>query len=163
MNIFAALNKPDRRSLVLNILLAVGAALFMNGLIIGLGWDKSTDYASSPSFQSPGYVVGFVWECLFTLMATARWQLNAYSFNQASPARNWVTILMISCLLYPFYSLAINSQIGGLLGNLETIALTTFVIVQVWSISTLTALLILPVIFWVAFATATILKDLGWL
>jgi hypothetical protein len=45
---FSVLNKPDRRSLLLNLLLATGAALAMNGLIYGLGWDKSTDY--SPNF-----------------------------------------------------------------------------------------------------------------
>ncbi len=156
---FAALNKPDRRSLILNILVALGVVLVINGLIFVLGWDRANATPQSP----PGALVGSVWVVLFALMATARWQLNAYSINQAAAARNWVTTLMLSCWLYPFYSLALNSQIGGLLGNVATITLTMFVVVHVWSVSKRTALLILPVIFWVAFATITVLKGLGWL
>lgn len=106
---FAALNKPDRRSLVLNLLVAISAVLVINGFIFALGWDKASATPQSP----PGALVGSVWVILFALMSTARWQLNAYSVNQASTARNWVTILMLSCLLYPFYSLAIASQIGA--------------------------------------------------
>ncbi len=156
---FAVLNQPGRRSLLLNLLAALGAVLAVNGLIFVMAWDQVSATSQAP----PGSLVGSVWVVLFVLMATARWQLNAYSAKQAATARNWVTILMLSCLLYPFYALALHSQIGGLLGNVGTIALTIFVVTQAWSISKPTALLMLPVALWVAFATVTVVKDLGWL
>ncbi len=160
---FASLNKPGALSLVLNVLLAVGAALVMNGLIFGLGWNRSTDYATKPSFEPPGYVVGLVWEGLFALMATARWLLNSRSGTGASRARALVTLLIIFCLLWAFYSLAIGSLIGGLLGNLGTIAIASFTVARLGAISKTAAFLIMPVVLWVTFATAIVLSELGWL
>lgn len=159
----ASLNKPGSLSLVLNLLLAVGAALAMNVLIFELGWDKSTDYAPKPSFEPPSYVVGLVWIFLFALMATARWLLNSRSETGTSGARTLVTLLIIFCLLWPFYSLAIGSLNGGLLGNLGTIALATFTITRMWPISKTSAFLIVPVVLWVTFAATIVTSELGWL
>lgn len=153
---FAALNKPGTRSLVLNLLLAVGAAVAMNGLIFGLGWNKSTDYSPKALYEPPDYMIGLVWIVLFALMATSRWLLNSSPEIGASQARAWVTFLVIFCLIWPLYSLAIGSVIGGLLGNFETIAIATFAVIRVWMISKPAAFLIMPVILWVTFATATI-------
>jgi tryptophan-rich sensory protein len=128
---FAAFNKSDTSALMLNILLATGAASVINGLIFGLGWDKSIDYAPKSPFEPPGYVIGLIWEGLFASMATARWLLNASGDPGAAQARAWITALIGFCLIWAFYSLAIGSIIGGLLGNLGTILLAGLTISQV--------------------------------
>lgn len=152
----ASLNKPDTRSLVLNLLLGVGSAIAMNGLIFGLGWNKQTDYAPKPSFELPDHVVAIVWLALFAFMATARWLLNSYSEIGALQARASVTFLMIFCLIWPFYSLAISSIVGALVGNFGAIAIALFAIARLWIFSKTAAFLIMPVVLWVALATTTI-------
>lgn len=155
-------NRPDNQSLILNLLLAVGSVLLMNGLIFSFGWDKSTDYAPSPWFEPPGWVVGAVWIGLFILMAIARWMLNTESRDEGRRARFWVTILAVSCLIYPLYSLAIGSVMGGMIGNVWTIALTGFVMSRLWRVSKGAAWLVFPIIPWVTFATAITVVELGW-
>lgn len=155
-NMVASLNKPDTRSLVLNLLLGVGSAIAMNGLIFGLGWNKRTDSAPKPSFELPDHVVAIVWLVLFAFMATARWLLNSYSEIGALRARASVTFLMIFCLFWPFYSLAIASIVGALVGNFGVIAIALFAIVRLWIFSKTAAFLIMPVVLWVALATTTI-------
>jgi len=156
-------NKPDMFSLIANIGVAVFAALVMNGIIFLLGWDKSTNYAPEPSFTPPGYVIGIVWIVLFAFMATARWNLNLVNYTAASQARWLVTLLIIFCLLWPLYSIAIGSIIGGLIGNIATIVLAIIVVVFIWPVSFVSACLVMPVIAWVAFATLIVLGQLGWL
>jgi translocator protein len=158
------LNSPERSALTLNVLLMVGATIALNGLIFALGWDTSTASASAktPAFAPPGWVVGLVWTAiLFPLMATARWQLNAYSEPSASGARATITALLICCLIWPFYSLALGSLVGGLIGNLITIGIALYAIWRVTPLSRSTALLIAPVVLWVVFATAIILSEMG--
>jgi tryptophan-rich sensory protein len=158
----ARLNNPDRNSLALNVFLAVGATLVLNGLIFALGWDTSTGATRTPAFEPPGWLVGLVWTTiLFPLMATARWQLNARLEAGASGARATVTVLLACCLIWPLYSLAIGSLIGGLIGNLVTIAIAVYAIYRVLPISRNTALLIVPVVLWVMFATAIIVGEMG--
>ncbi len=150
------LNQPNTVSLILNILVALVAVSAMNGLIFGLGWNKPIEPVAKSLLAPPTYLIGIVWTILFVLMATARWQLN---FDEiAADARTWVTVLIISCIVYPLYTLAFNNAISGLLGNLETIALAAFVIFRVWSISEFAALLILPIIPWVLYASLIIIK-----
>lgn len=154
-----SLNKPGVRSLVLNLLIAVGAVMAMNGLVFGFGWNRSNDNLPKLSFEPPDYVIGIVWIVLFALMATARWLLNSYFDTEASQARDWVTFLLIFCLIWPLYSLAISSVIGGLVGNMGTIAIAVIAVTRAWMVSKTAALLIMPVIPWVIFATATIFLD----
>jgi tryptophan-rich sensory protein len=156
------LNQPTRRSLTLNMVIALGSALVMNGLIFSLGW-SSADNITPPSFAPPAFVIGLVWTILFPLMASARWRLNFYSESTANQAQIWVTFLIVSCLVYPLYSLALSSVLGGFLGNIWTIALASFTVSRVWSTSKPAAYSILPVIIWVSFATSITMSELGWL
>jgi tryptophan-rich sensory protein len=134
----------------------------MSGLIFGLGWDKTTDDLPDPPWAPRGYTVAVVWTfVLFPLMATARWLLNDSS--KAVSARNSVTVLLISCIIWPLYTVAIGSVIGGLIGNILTIFLATISIQKAWRISKISALCVTPVVPWVSFATMIILYELGWI
>lgn len=153
-------DQPNNWSLVYNLLLIVGSVLVMNAFIFGFGWDATTDYAPRVSFAPPDYVVGIVWTILFALLAISRWLLNYSREPNAARAKMSVTVLIVSCLIYPLYSLAIGSVIGGLLGNIWTIALAAYVVAVVRRVSKNAALLISPVILWVAFATLITLAEL---
>lgn len=157
------LNRPNRGSLIANLCVALASVLLMNALIFGFGWNIPSDQMRRVWFEPPDYVVGAVWVALFALMAFARWQLNGITTGQARRARFWITFLLVSCLLYPLYSLAIGSVIGGLIGNLWTIALAVFTISRVWRVSPVAAYCIAPVIVWVTFATFITLGELGYL
>ena len=159
--ILQALNQDDRQALVLNVALAVGAALIMNAAIFLLGWDSTTDYAPRPWFEPPGWVIGVVWLVLFSLMASARWTLNSYTIIGVVRARAMVTLLIVACLLWPFYSLAIGSLAGGLIGNIVTIIIAVAAMVFAWLRSRDAALFILPVVLWLLFATLIILAEMG--
>jgi tryptophan-rich sensory protein len=150
------LNQSNTVSLILNILVALIAVSAMNGLVFGLGWNKAIQPIPKSFLAPPKYLIGTVWTILFVLMATARWQLNSNEI--ATSARTWVTVLIISCLIYPLYTLAFNNAIAALLGNLETIALAGFVIFCVWPISKSAALLIVPIIPWVLYASLIVIK-----
>lgn len=74
-----------------------------------------------------------------------------------------VSLVVLMNGLIPLYSLALNSSVGGLVGNLVMIALALFTVVQVWLISQFASALIMPVVLWVAIATTTVLSELGWI
>ena len=137
------LNRPNRGSLIANLCVALASVLLMNALIFGFGWNIPSDQMRRVWFEPPDYVVGAVWVALFALMAFARWQLNGTTTGQAS--------------------LAIGSVIGGLIGNLWTIALAVFTISRVWRVSPIAAYCIAPVIVWVTFATFITRGELGYL
>jgi benzodiazapine receptor len=153
-------DQPNNRSLVYHLLLMVGSVLVMNALIFGFGWNAATDDAPKVYFDPPGYVVGAVWTILFALLAISRWRLNYSQEPGASKAKILISILFVSCLIYPLYSLAVGSVIGGLIGNLWTIALAAFAVAVVWRVRKDAALLISPIILWVAFATLITLAEL---
>jgi tryptophan-rich sensory protein len=163
------INQPNRASMLLNLGVALGATFVINGLIFGLGWNASTDtLAARASFAPPDWVVGAAWVVWLGLLAVARWWLNASVRAEAVNARNWVGGLLVSCLLWPLYSLAIGSLVGGLIGNLWTIALAAFTIFQISKLSKTdphlalpAGSLVAPVILWVSYATAIILRQLG--
>jgi len=156
-----ALNQDDRRALTLNVALAVGAALIIYGVIFLLGWDSATGHAPRPWFEPPGWVIGVVWLVLFSLMASARWTLNSYTIIGVVRARAMITVLIISCLLWPFYSLAIDSLVGGLIGNIVTIIIAVAAMVFAWLRSRDAALFILPVVLWLSFAILIVLAEMG--
>ena len=149
-----------RVALVTNLAAIVGATLAINGLIFGLGWDGGPDPASTSRLTPPGWVVGSVWMVLMAALAIARWRLGG---PDAAAERGWVTLLIVSCLAYPFYAIATRSLAAAFAGNLATIALAGFVAGRVWPASRAAAACVAPIVPWVLFATATSMVDWGWL
>jgi tryptophan-rich sensory protein len=151
----ASLNQPTRPALARNIATALLAIFLTNGLIFGLGWDNAEEQTRL-TFEPPGYVIGIIWIVLFTLLAIARWHLNAPDDKATKRTRAWVTGLLAFNLLYPFYSLAVDSLVGGLLGNLCVIAIALIATVSAWRNNRTAALLVSPVVAWVSFATVIV-------
>jgi translocator protein len=158
---WSLLDQKNYTSLFLNITMAVALCLAINAVIFGSGWDAS-DTDAQIWFAPPGYVVGTVWVILFGLIGAARYLLNA-SGEAAKGAKNWLVILLLFCLAYPIYTIGFNSELIGFFGNLATIALTIFVFIKTRKFSKSAALLLVPIVLWVSFATFIVMAELGWI
>ena len=95
------------------------------------------------------------------LMSYARWFLNAFKENSLKKIQLNITILLIWCSLYPFYTFAIDSAYGGLVGNTGIFFLSLNIIFKSWNKSKIITFLILPVFLWITFATTIILSEIG--
>ena len=162
MSLHETLNRHDRSGLILNIGLAVGAALIIDIVIFAAGWNSPGGRTAQPWFAPPGWVAALVWLVLFALMATARWKLNSYTIIGVVPARRLVTLLIVSCLLWPFYSIVTGSATGSFIGTVVTLVLAAFAIAFVQARSRDAALLLVPVILWLSFVLVIPVAELGW-
>ncbi|MFW6056264.1 MAG: TspO/MBR family protein [Chloroflexota bacterium] len=160
MSPFHTLNQHDRKGLLLNMALAVGAGLAIHVGAFALGWYEP-DGVSRPWFAPPWWAVSTVWLVLLALMATTRWMLNEYTIVGVVPARRMVTILILSCLLWPLYSLATDNLIAGLIGTVITLVLAGAAIALVQARSRDAAALLVPVLLCLTFATLLILTEMG--
>ncbi len=163
MNVSA--QRPFSHSLLFNLLLVVGGVVVMNGLIFSLEWSTSSPekLVDSPSFTPPGWVVGAAWTLWFIGLAVARWSVARLHSKKGSTVRSCIDVLIVSCLLYPLYSLAIGSVVGGLIGNVFTVLLATFVFFKAYPVSKKASWFLFPIIPWVLFATVITLAEMGWL
>jgi tryptophan-rich sensory protein len=164
------LEQADRFGLVVNVGLCVGATIAVNALIFSLGWNNQPAGVTRAPFAPPDFIVASVWVALVALLATARWWLNASNDAAVTNAKGWVTLLFVSCLTWPLYSLATGSVFGGFLGCVLTVGIGVWTLRQIlrfadWkpSLAAPATLMVAPVIVWVAFATLIVARELRWL
>jgi translocator protein len=163
-------NSPKFNGAILNVVASVASVLLINAAIFGLRWSNINnvqllDPTVLPAFTPPGYAIGMVWTLLFGLMGTARWLLNKVNNIKQTNHQQLVVFLILFCLAHPLYSLAIDSRLGALIGNLGTIVLATFTYLKIYHSSKQAALLILPIIVWVTYATVilgAVISARGW-
>lgn len=163
-------NSPKLNGAVVNVVASIASVLLINAAIFGLRWSdidsvQLLDNTVLPAFTPPGYAIGMVWTLLFGLMGVARWLLNKVQNSQRVNHQKLVVYLILFCLAHPLYSLAIDSRLGALLGNLGTIALAIYVAIYIRTSSKNAALLILPTIAWVTYATVilvAVIRARGW-
>jgi translocator protein len=118
-----------------------------------------------PALTPPGYAIGMVWTLLFGLTGTSRWLLNKVQNSQRTNHQQLVVFLILFCLAHPLYSLAIDSRLGALIGNLGTTLLATFTYLKISHSSRQSALLVLPTIVWITYATVilvAVIQARGW-
>jgi mannose/fructose/N-acetylgalactosamine-specific phosphotransferase system component IIC len=153
------------RSLLANILGPLVLVAAVNATIFGLGWDQSfrPPQAGLLLNDIPGWFIGAVWTVLFLAMGWARWRLGAASHPAAASARLWLTILIVNCAVYPFYTAGLSSPALGFAGNLLTIALAAYVAILLKRCDRLATLAPVAVVCWVSFATVFILDQQRWL
>jgi tryptophan-rich sensory protein len=168
-----ALERPTRQALYLNLGYAVLGAFIVNGLIFGLGWQ--TTMRPRPWFAPPDFVIGGVWIVLLALLAIARWWLNASSDPELTRLKHAVTLLIVSSLIYPFYTMAIGyptaggSSVAGLIGNAVALTLGAWCVLEARRLAARApafavpvVVLVAPVVPWVMFATLIVLGQMGW-
>lgn len=154
------INRNNATGLVANIVLFVSLAVLGNIAIYVFGWSQEGEDIIRPRFAPPGYVVGIVWLFLFALMGTARWFVVQSTHGRTINHSRWIIFLAIFCVFYPLYTFGLSSWIAGLIGNIATILLTTWVIYQVQTSSKRAAKSLLPIIVWVSFASVIIIRTI---
>ena len=157
-------NQPSKKSLYLNFGLFVLIQIIISCLVFGLGWDKGHNpaFIQKPYIVPSGALVGSVWIMLYILMSYARWFLNRFNTTETKNIKLIITLLLVWCSLYPFYTFAIDSAYGGLVGNTGIFILSLLIITKSWKSIKIVSLLILPVLLWITFATTIILSELGY-
>jgi len=157
-------NKPNQSSsLLFNLILVVGGVLLINGLIFGLEWttDSSEKIVTSSALNPAGWLVGAAWTLWFIGLAISRWLIRKDETANTNTIKVLIDVLIVSCLLYPLYSLAIGSVICGLIGNIFPELVTLYVFRSVYKFSRPAAWLIFPIIPWVTCATVITLVEIG--
>jgi tryptophan-rich sensory protein len=140
-----------RRTPTSEIALGAAAAILLslavNALVFALGWNDASD-AGDPSWAPPGWFVGVTWVVLFGLMGAAR------QLAPAGALRTALDALIVACAIYPLYTGGLEQEVVGLVGSLATLAYATFVAaVLVARGARAAALLLMPVLAWLAFAS----------
>lgn len=161
----ALFNQPTKKSLALNFGFFLFIQLVNSILVFGLGWDKGHNpvFVQRPYVVPSGALVGSVWIVLYILMSIARWYLNRFNEDYHTKIKTTITILLVWCSLYPFYTFAIDSAYGGLVGNTGILILSLYIFLNSWGRVRIVSYFILPVILWICFATTIILSELGYL
>lgn len=154
-----AFDRHDATSLLWNELAAVGFVIVGNAIVFALGWNDDGDSGRRAEFAPPGYVIGGVWILLFSLMGAARW-VSVTAGGDA--ARNgWlVTGLIVLCWLFPFYTGGLDNEYIALGGTLVTLVVTLAVIQKLRRDSLLAVTLLVPLVAWLAFATAITVRNI---
>ena len=143
-------NRNDGLGAVANVAAAVALAAVVNAMIGAFGLNGPSDSLQDPAFAPPGWFIGGIWVLLFALMGLARW--TAVCAGPAGRSRSaWVVALILLCVSYPFYTSGFD-LLPSMIGNVATLAAALFVAFKLAPVSRRAALLIAPVVGWVAFA-----------
>lgn len=150
--------RENASGLALNMALAVCFAAIGNGIVALLGWTGDPTLRA-PSFQPPGVVIGVVWTILFAALGAARWlvtrERDAGRLNGLL-----VTILILACFAYPYYTLGFHDLVIGLTGSLATMLLAAATAWRVSRQSPLAAALVAPTALWCGFASVLLIRTL---
>jgi tryptophan-rich sensory protein len=161
-------DKAQRPSLTVPVIAAVGcvAALLIGGALTrpNLDWYASLD---KPGFTPPNGVFPVVWPILYALMAISAWLAWRAPNKQAADkqiAFGWFFIQLALGVLWSaafFWAHSPALGLGVIMAFLVAIAIT---IVYFDRLSRLAAILLLPLLLWVCFATGlnTAILLLNW-
>ena len=129
----------------------VGSCLAVNALIFALAPRALQDLPTDP----PGWLVGAVWTALFACFGLAH-GVVAHSRPDRRAGRRGIELLAALCLLYPLYTSGLEDRFIGLAGNIVTAI--TAVLLAAWLAlrDRRAALLVLPVVPWLVYASWTI-------
>lgn len=108
-----------------------------------------------PVFNPPNWVFGPVWTALYIMMGVSAW-LVLKKCKEDQNAKAALVIFGIQLLLNGIWSpvfFGLKSALGGLIVIVVLLIMIAKTILVFWRISKTSALLLVPYILWVAFAT----------
>jgi tryptophan-rich sensory protein len=164
--VFAAFDSPGWLGLVCNLLL-VWAAIAVSTLgpvVLGVTIGGGGGLRDAP-WTPPGWFIGLVWLCLYTLLGFALWTLNRVDQPVRGSLKAGVFVLLLVLVTWTFYAFNQTSRLPGLLGNIAIFIVVLVVVWRTWPHSRPAALMVAPVALWITIATATILDGArlyGW-
>ncbi|MBP0615887.1 TspO/MBR family protein [Jiella mangrovi] len=137
----------SKLALALFLLVTVGG-----GGLIGLSVETGGWYAAlaKPSFNPPDWVFGPVWGTLYILIGIAGWRV--WRAGEGKAQTLWWAQLALNFVWPPIFFAAHRLGVG-LVVILALIAAITLFIAQTWQRERPSALLFLPYLAWVAYAS----------
>lgn len=144
-----------------SIALSVAVVLSVNAMIFAspLEFDTGSD-GDGPISSILGPLLPFIWIVWFVGMGGALHVITRH-YNEA-PREFWLIVLMLAaCAAYPLYTAGFESLWIGLAANLIIAFLDGYIVFRLWSQSRIAALLILPIIPWLLFASTWIIFNLN--
>lgn len=116
--------------------------------------DAASFYAqlSKPSWAPPGWVFGPVWSALYALMGVAAWLV----WRSRGPKRTALVLFGVQLAANALWSWLFFAWHRGAPAAVEVLILLALILATVaafWRISRLSALLLVPYLLWVGFAS----------
>ena len=117
--------------------------------------DAPSFYAqlSKPSWAPPAGVFGPVWTVLYALMGMAAWLV----WRSPAPKRAALTLFGAQLAANALWSWLFFAWHRGALAAIEILVMLAFIVAMIpafWRVSRLAALLMVPYLLWVSFASA---------
>jgi tryptophan-rich sensory protein len=152
---------PSLRAAILkNLAFALLVVGIENMLIFsGIGFSSSGTGGGHHIGPIPGWIIGVVWTGLFAGLGVVRGVMEADGSRAARRAGRAVLTLLAACAAYPFYTLGLNNDSIGLLGNVVTICLSVWVTIRVGAVRPVGVIAPLAVAGWVLFATVALIDQ----
>ncbi|MCU0527766.1 MAG: tryptophan-rich sensory protein [Elainella sp. Prado103] len=160
---FSLLNRTDHLGLFSNIVFFALLAFISNVITFALNWNSNSNTELQPVWAPPGWAIGGVWLVLLAALGAARWftvmqEKNVREKKIRVSGSSWVTGLAVFCCLYPFWTLAFDSRVMGLIGNGLTLLLAGWVTVKVSQVSGWATVIVVVLVTWVIFATLLLIR-----
>lgn len=128
-----------------------------------LGIEFESDTKPRRWYQPSGFVISIIWFILFTLLGIARYILIV---DENGEKAWWLISLAVLFASYAYYTLGLAKITGisalwlGLIGNIVVIAFATLVVYNLLMVSQTAAMLVIPVIIWMAYASLIVIGEM---
>ncbi len=136
--------------IILCLAVEIGASYWTNLSV-------STWYPSliKPSWTPPGWLFGPIWTILYLMIAISGWLIFTaeYSSRRTIALMFYGTQLTLN-LLWSFLFFSLKSPVLGLIDILLLSLLIILTIFSAWSVRRLAAILLIPYLIWVIYATS---------
>jgi tryptophan-rich sensory protein len=148
------MNKTDLGRLLLAVALCQAAGIFGS---VFTASSIPTWYATlqKPSFSPPNWIFGPVWVTLYTLMGLSLflvWKRSAGNREVRTSMKIFGAHLLLNAL-WSFLFFGLRSPAAGFLGITAVLATLLVVVTRFRRVSRNAALILLPYVAWVSFAT----------
>ena len=114
---------------------------------------------SQPSWAPPAWLFGPVWSVLYLCMAVAAWLVWRERGFKGAPVALWLFVIQLAAnALWTWLFFVLHA---GALSTAEILVLLLLIaatIIKFWSIHRVAALLLMPYLAWVSFASALTLS-----
>lgn len=145
--------KQTKFSLFIFIILCVFVELFAS---YWTGQTVSTWYPTlnKPVWNPPAWVFAPVWTILYVMLAISGWLMyEAAPSRQRTVALAFYGVQLILNFIWSFFFFSLQSPFLGLIDILLLLLFVVLTIISAWTVRPLAALLLLPYVLWVLYAT----------
>lgn len=141
----------QKYALILFIIILLSIA-WLVGLVTSTDIDNWYSYLNHPSISPPNWVFAPVWSFLYILIAIAGWMIwRVHSFK--SKAMKWYFLQLILNFAWTFIFF-LGHALGWALFEILILDIVVIVtIVEFYQLNRLAALLLMPYLAWISFAT----------